>query len=1492
MQRTQNERILKTQPRAPAAEGLYDPRYEHDGCGVGFVASRGRAPSRQVVELALSALRRLVHRGAFGADPRSGDGAGILLQLPDRFLRREAATLGMRLPPPARYAVTSLFLPRHDGDRRLCERLVESCVGGAGLRVLGWRAVPCRPLAAGERARAVRPHLRQCFIGGASGVALERRLYPLRKRIEARGRELAFRDPCSQANFVVVSCSGRTLVYKGQLSATQLDRFYPDLRSPDLESCLAIFHQRFSTNTEPSWRLAQPFHGLGHNGEINTLRGNINWMRARERAWTTSVCGSDPADVLPVVEPGGSDSMGLDNAFELLLRTGRSLAEAVMMLMPPAWEADPECSPAEAAFYRYQARLLEPWDGPAAIAFTDGRAVGAALDRNGLRPARYLVTDELVVLASEVGVVTLPEHRIRQQGRLGPADILLVDTATGELTSTPELRRRVVRRHPYRRALARARVPLLAADPPAAPVALEHWHAAFGYSEEELERSLLVAAGSGHEAVASMGDDAPLAVLSSAPRLLFDYFSQGFAQVTNPPIDPIRERCVMSLRTSLGGGGDLLTAVPQVIPRVELEHPVLTCAALARLRSQTQLQSRTLRALFPAASGPSGLEPALDELCAGAESAVAAGVRLLILSDRETSSEFAPIPSLLAVGAVHHHLVRHGTRGRISLLVESAEPRSVHHLACLVGHGAEGVNPYLALWTVAASGRRELDSARLIDALAEGLRKVMSKLGISTFGGYCGAQAFETVGLCSSLVDRCFTGTPARLQGADMRVLAAEVLIRHARAFARSSAEAAGELGGHHRWRHGDERHGWNPVTVAALQQSVRLGDPERFNQFVAGADAPVEAATALRHLLEPVSRGSVPLPEVEPATAIVRRFVTGAMSLGALGQEAHETLALAMNQLGAKSNTGEGGEDGERFLPDAAGRSRRSAIKQVASARFGVSAHYLVNADELQIKIAQGAKPGEGGQLPGHKVDATIARLRHSPPGVELISPPPHHDIYSIEDLAQLIWDLRQANPRARLSVKLVAQAGVGTVAAGVVKAGATHLTISGHEGGTGAAPLSSIKHVGVPWELGLAETQQTLVRHGLRSQVTLQTDGGLRTGRDVMVAALLGAEEFGFATAALVASGCVLMRVCHLNTCPVGIATQDPVLRRRFAGQPEHVVRFFMLLAEDVRRHLAQLGFRSLGELVGRVEHLQSRSGPRPWKARGLDLAPLLHRPARADAAELRGQRPAAPSALDSRLGARLGLALDGRERRRVRSRVGNHDRAVGAWLSGEIARRHGASGLPEGTVRLRLVGVAGQSLGAWLVRGVSLTCVGSANDYPGKGLSHGRLVLRPPPGAAYRGDGHVIAGNVALYGATGGEAYFAGAAGERFAVRNSGAVAVVEGVGDHGCEYMTGGVVVVMGRVGRNFAAGMTGGRAYVFDASGELPRRLNRATVELGRPAPDEERELVRLLRRHRRLTGSERAQRLLSGWASNRREVLVVRPRGAAGDGAREAAPGA
>ncbi|MHB8394363.1 MAG: glutamate synthase large subunit [Candidatus Dormibacteria bacterium] len=1501
------------QPEQASDKGLYDPAWEHDACGVGFVATLRGGATRRIVDLGLSALGRLEHRGGTGADSKTGDGSGLMMELPELFLRRAAGEAGFVLPETGSFAVGQLFLPQNRKDRDACQSILEDEVRAASMEVVGWREVPCRPRAIGVVARAAQPALRQCFIadGRRPPDLFEAALYPLRKRVEARVSQLALSSTSSRELFCVVSLSSRTITYKGQLTAAQLAGFYPDLEADDLLSRFAVFHQRFSTNTQPSWRLAQPFRFISHNGEINTLRGNRNWMRARGGSWRHRICGVEAAALLPVIESGGSDSAAFDNTVELLVRSGRGLPEALMMMMPEAWEEVPELSSALRGFYAYHANLLEPWDGPAAIAFSDGRLVGAALDRNGLRPARYSVDRSgLVVLASEAGVIDMPAAEIAELGRLAPGQMLAVDLDRGLLLRNSDLKSEVADRSPWEswersqvvRLDDKLALPGEIELPTPSLAALSPYHRCFGYTEEELQGSLGFAASGGHELIASMGDDTALAALSHRPQLLFDYFSQGFAQVTNPPIDSIRERRIMSLRTTLGPGGDLLAPPPAVPPRVELTSPILTDSEMAQLRRPggRQLFCRTLAAVFPAVDGAAALGRALTTLAREAEEAVAQGVSILVLSDRDTGPDQVPIPSLLALGMVHQHLLNLTLRTKLSLVVESAEPRSVHHVACLIGHGAEAVNPYLALETAAAlASEDELPEPRsraqakqaYVAMLNEGLLKVISKMGVSTLASYCGAQVFEAVGIDDSVIQLCFPGTPSRLGGVGMDRLAQDALHRHRAGYGPRGLDHDREVGGEHRWRVGGAAHAWNPESVAALQHAARRNSRDRYEDFRRLADADDGPPVALRHLLQPAAGPGVPLEEVEAATEIVRRFATGAMSLGALGKEAHETLAIAMNRLGAKSNTGEGGEDPGRYrLADGDG-SRRSAVKQVASGRFGVTIEYLVNSDDIQIKMAQGAKPGEGGQLPGHKVDATIARLRHSKPGVGLISPPPHHDIYSIEDLAQLIWDLKQANSQARISVKLVSCAGIGTVAAGVAKARADHITISGHDGGTGAAPLSSIKHAGLPWELGLAETQQTLVRQGLRSRVVLQVDGGLRTGRDVVIAALLGADEFGFATAALVASGCVLMRVCHLNTCPVGIATQDPLLRRRFAGQPEHVISYLLMVAEDTRRWMAELGFRRFEEMIGRVDCLSTPSGPRGADSFELNLSPLLASPDPQAGALWRGSRGRDASArrhlrnqdhqleqaLDARVLKRLAGALEAGRPTSLRLPVTNRDRAVGTRISSEITRIHGSQGLPDDTFQLHLRGVAGQSLGAWLCPGITISCEGAGNDYPGKGLSGGRLIVHPSSELAVAAREQVIIGNVALYGATAGEAFFAGRAGERFAVRNSGATAVVEGVGDHGCEYMTGGTVLVLGSVGKNFGAGMTGGTVFLL-GSNLRPSNLNSGSVEVVRPHPLHVNHAMRLLQRHFDLTKSRWAGSLLTDYRLTAADLVEVVPR--------------
>ena len=1483
----------------PVRQGLYDPADEHDACGMGFVAHLRGERSREIVENALLLLHNLAHRGAAGSDPETGDGAGILLQIPHAFFWRECSALGFRLPEASTYGVGMAFLPQELDARASFVDIIELAATNEGCRVLGWRDVPTDPQHAGSDARRAQPAVRQFFVARTTlevetddGATLERTLYLIRKRIErqVRAREWAAEHTC-----YIASLSSRTVVYKGMLRADQLRGFYPDLGHASVVSGLALVHSRFSTNTFPSWPLAHPYRFVAHNGEINTVRGNRQWMRVREALLESQRFGDDASVLHPILAEGQSDSASFDNVLELLVLAGRPLAHAMAMLIPEAWERD-ESMPAERrAFYEYHASLMEPWDGPAAIAFTDGRRIGAMLDRNGLRPARYLVTDDdVVVLASEAGALPMANDRIRAKGRLEPGRMLLVNTLQGRLLDDEEVKAELVSLRPYRRWISEQRVALPSSDPRATmrrdEESLAQLQRAFGYTREELRMVLAPMADSGEEPVGSMGNDTPLAVLSRRPQLLFNYFRQLFAQVTNPAIDPIREQMVMSLATFLGPQANLLDEKPEHAKQIRLEQPILDESALAKLRTiaEPTLQPLTLAALFRVADGRDALSPALDAVCAAAERAVRSGIGILILSDRGANAAWAPIPSLLAVAAVHHHLARIGLRAHTSLVVETAEARTVPHVALLVAYGAGGVCPYLALETVDALARGgELADgdttharAAYVKAIGKGLLKVLSKMGISTLQSYCGAQICEAVGLDASLTSRHFTGTTSRIGGIGLDVVAEEVLMRHEPAFAAGDDEAQHLDGGSdYHFRIEGEHHHWNPGTIAALQHATRSNSAASFRAFSELADAE-SAHTTLRGLFDFVDQPPIALDEVEPATEIVRRFVTGAMSFGSISAEAHETLALAMNQLGGRSNTGEGGEDRGRF-----GTNRASAIKQVASARFGVTTEYLVDAQELQIKISQGAKPGEGGQLPGHKVDAVIARTRCATEGVTLISPPPHHDIYSIEDLKQLIHDLREVNPSAAISVKLVSESGVGTIAAGVAKAHADLICISGDSGGTGAAPLSSIKHAGIPWELGLAEVQQTLLLNDLRGRVRLQTDGQLKTGRDVVIAAMLGADEFGFATAPLIAEGCVMMRKCHLNTCPVGIATQDPVLRAKFTGQPEHIVNYFFFVAGEVREHMARLGVRTMAELTGRTELLRSRVATDHWKARHLDVSSMLAVPERAVAASsprrFVGAEPSVSHfTLEAEVSALALPALERGDRVNATLQVRNVHRSIGTRLSGDIARAYGAQGLADGTVSLRCEGSAGQSFGAFAVRGVALELVGEANDYVGKGLSGGRIVVRAPRGVHFMPEETVIVGNTVLYGATSGEAYFGGVAGQRFAVRNSGATAVVEGVGDHGCEYMTGGVVVVLGRTGRNFAAGMSGGMAFVLDESErrEFAMRCNRALVELSTVDRAEDRALLRrLVEQHARYTGSARARSLLSRWESVLRDFVAVVP---------------
>ncbi len=1482
----------------PPRHGLYDPAHEHDACGVGFVAHIKGRRSNAIVREALQVLVNLQHRGACGSESNTGDGAGILIQTPDRFLRKEAARLGFDLPSEGEYAVGLVFLPRNAETRERIQAVFERTIEEEGQRLLGWRDVPTDNRLVGRSAAAVEPVFRQIFIARGHGMrprdiaAFERKLYVIRRRVEFAVDRLA--SPEANA-FHVVSLSPRTLTYKGMLTADQLEAMFPDLADADVESALALVHQRFSTNTFPSWPLAHPYRFVAHNGEFNTLRGNINWMKAREALCRSELLGPDLQKVLPVIREGGSDTATFDNVLELLVMAGRSLPHALLMMIPEPWQADEAMSPARRAFYEYHASLMEPWDGPASIAFTDGTVIGAMLDRNGLRPSRYYVTDDdRVVMASEVGVLDIAPDRVLAKGRLRPGRMFLVDTDAGRIVDDEEIKDRLAAEHPYRDWLDRHLVAI--GDLPPAPYAMPPNHetvvrrqVAFGYTEEDLKLLLGPMALAGEEPLGSMGTDTPLAVLSARPRLLFDYFKQLFAQVTNPPLDAIREELVTSMASTIGPERNLLKAEPASCRQITIEYPVIDNDELAKLRyiSAPGFRSTTLSTVFRPDGGATALETALNNLCAQATLAIESGHTILILSDRAVGDRHAPIPSLLATSAVHQHLVREGRRTRCALVVESGDAREVHHVALLLGYGAGAVNPYLAFETLEDMiRRRSLDITReraivnYIRALNKGILKVMSKMGISTLQSYCGAQIFEAVGLDPALVEKYFTWTPSRIGGAGLDVIAEEARRRHARAWTAEGDDApALDAGGEYQWRREGEHHLFNPDTVQKLQHATRSGQYRIYKEYTALVDDQSRRLGTLRGLFDlREAPAPIPIEEVEPVEAILRRFATGAMSYGSISQEAHETIAIAMNRLGAKSNTGEGGEDPARNVPDANGDSRRSAIKQVASARFGVTSEYLASADDIQIKMAQGAKPGEGGQLPGHKVYPWIAKVRHSTPGVTLISPPPHHDIYSIEDLAQLIYDLQHANPRARIHVKLVAEVGVGTVAAGVAKAHADVVLISGHDGGTGASPLTAIKHSGIPWEIGLAEAQQVLRLNNLRDRIVVQVDGQMKTGRDVIVAALLGAEEFGFATAPLVVSGCVMMRVCHLNTCPVGIATQDPELRKNFTGRPEFVENFFRFIAQDVREWMARLGFRTMDEMIGRADRLDARRAVDHWKAAGVDLGPLLQpaRNAEGPRRAVRGQTRPAETALDRELLAQSAPALTKMRRVSLDLPISNRDRAAGTLLGYAVTRRYGAAGLPDGTIRVRFTGSAGQSFGAFLPRGITLAIEGDANDHWGKGLSGGRLVLVPPRTATFAADENVIVGNVALYGATGGEAYACGVAGERFAVRNSGATAVVEGVGDHGCEYMTEGRVVVLGPTGRNFAAGMTGGVAYVFDESGEFGRRCNTGTVDLEWVADDEV--LRALVERHARLTNSARAARLLGDWLSARERFVKVMPR--------------
>ncbi len=1493
---------------APAASaGLYDSSYEHDACGVGFVADLSGRPTQNTVARALDVLRNLEHRGAQGSDPDTGDGAGILTQIPDGFFRRAC---GFPLPSAGEYAAGLAFLPADAARAEAARAAVERLAVDEGLSVLGWREVPHEPDSCGQAARSVMPSLSQLFVasGGESGLTLDRRAFCLRKRAE------------HEAGVYFASLSSRTLVYKGMLTAPQLGPFFPDLSDPDFASALALVHSRFSTNTFPSWPLAHPYRFIAHNGEINTVRGNRNWMRAREAMLASplfprSADGRGIERLLPILDGRASDSASFDECLELLHLGGRSLPHAILMMIPEPWENHAEMDPALRAFYRFHATVMEPWYGPAAVAFTDGTVIGAVLDRNGLRPGRDWVThDGLVVLASEVGVLDLDPASIARKGRLAPGRIFLCDTGSGQILEDSEVKAALAAEHPYQEWLHAGLMDLddlpdrerdLAGRDQLTGPELTKRQLLAGYTEEELRVLLAPMARAGEEPVGSMGTDTPVAVLSQRPRLVYDYFTQMFAQVTNPPLDAIREEMVTSLATMVGPEGNLLEPTPASCRQLVFPYPVISDEELAKLvhindeGNLPGFASHVVDGRYRVGGGGAALSDRLAEIRREVSAAIAEGARIIVLSDRDghgEGSSLAPIPSLLLTGAVHHHLVRERTRTQVGLIVETADAREAHHIALLVGYGAAAVNPYLALATVADlvhSGVLENVSARkakanLAKSLGKGLLKIMSKMGVSTVASYTGAQIFEAIGLGPEVIDACFAGTTSRLGGVGFGALAADVAARHARAVpARPDARAHRRLetGGEYQWRREGEPHLFNPETVFKLQHATRTRRYEIFKEYTRLVDDQSAQLMTVRGLLRPRGldgtagdREPIGVEDVEPVEAIVRRFSTGAMSYGSISAEAHETLAIAMNRLGARSNTGEGGEDPQRFLPDPDGDLRRSAIKQVASGRFGVTSEYLVNADDIQIKMAQGAKPGEGGQLPGHKVYPWIARTRYSTPGVGLISPPPHHDIYSIEDLAQLIHDLKNANPAARIHVKLVSEVGVGTVAAGVAKAHADVVLISGHDGGTGAAPLTSIKHAGTPWELGLAETQQTLLRNGLRERIVVQVDGQLKTGRDVIIAAMLGAEEFGFASAPLVVSGCVMMRVCHLDTCPVGVATQNPELRKRFSGKPEFVVNFFEFIATEVREYLAALGFRTLDEVVGRADLLDAATVVGEWKAAGLDISPVLHRPALPVGASLR-RTSAQDHGLDRALDHTLiqlaeGALADGTPVS-LELPVRNVNRTVGTMLGHEVTKRWGGKGLPDDTIDISFTGSAGQSFGAFLPRGITLRLSGDANDYLGKGLSGGRIVVAPDPRATFVAQQQIIAGNVIGYGATSGEIFLRGVVGERFCVRNSGAAAVVEGTGDHGCEYMTGGVAVVLGRTGRNFAAGMSGGIAYLLDAD---VRHVNHQMVDLEAIESADAVRLRDLLERYEAETGSEVAASLLVDWQAALARFTKIMPK--------------
>ena len=1489
-------------PNQQRPQGLYDPQHEHDGCGVGFVVDVKGRPSNQILRDALQILVNLRHRGACGCETNTGDGAGVLFQIPHEFLKKKCEQVGFALPGPKQYGVGMLYLPPDPAERYKAEKLLEEIVAEAGLPFLGWRSVPTNDRTLGKTARYSEPLIRQVFIGRPATItddlAFERQLYIVRKLAE---KGIRYSGIKGGDWFYFASLSCRTIVYKGMLMSEQLQEFYPELNDPSLATALALVHSRFSTNTFPSWYRAHPYRYLAHNGEINTLRGNVNWMHARQSMLASPVWGPNIKQLFPIICEDGSDSAMFDNMIEFLVLSGRSLPHAMMMCIPEPWEHHESMPDDKRAFYEYHSCLQEPWDGPASVAFTDGVQIGACLDRNGLRPSRYYVTkDDRVIMASEVGVLDIAPENIARKGRLQPGRMFLIDTAQGRIVNDDELKQNLANEHPYRQWLVENLIKLEQLPvPPPRPAPDHHTilerQQAFGYTFEDLRFILGPMAREGVQPIGAMGNDTPLAVLSNKPQMLYSYFKQLFAQVTNPPLDCIREEVITSTVTRLGNEANLLQPKPTSCRVIELPTPILTEDELAQLEHLQRPGFKPVRLpmLFPAAGGAAALERALEDLFAQARTAIANGHNLLILSDRGVNAQQAALPALLVISGLHHHLIREGTRTRCSIVLDTGEPREVHHFALLIGYGASAICPYLAFETLDDMLREGLlpglDHKTAIKnygkAVTKSVVKTMAKMGISTIQSYRGAQIFEAVGLNHAFVEKYFTWTATRIEGVGLEEIARETLARHRLAFPqRPGSEAVLEPGGQYQWRKDGEYHLFNPETIHLLQAATRGGDYKVFQQYSALVNNQAEHLCTLRGLLDfKFDQPPVPLAEVESVDSIVKRFKTGAMSYGSISQEAHEALAVAMNRLGGKSNTGEGGEDPARYVREANGDSKNSAIKQVASGRFGVTSDYLVHAQELQIKMAQGAKPGEGGELPGRKVYPWIAKTRHSTPGVGLISPPPHHDIYSIEDLAELIHDLKNANRTARISVKLVAEVGVGTVAAGVAKAHADVILISGYDGGTGASPISSIKHAGIPWELGLAETHQTLVLNDLRSRVVVETDGQLKTGRDVAIAALLGAEEFGFATGPLVTLGCIMMRVCHLNTCPVGVATQDPRLRARFAGSADYVVNFMRFIAEELREIMAQLGFRTLNEMVGRADRLVARRALEHWKARGLDFTKILAQPDM-DASIGRYCREAQDHGIESSLDVTqlLGLCRPALERgQKVRATVPikNVHRVVGTITGSEITKQYGPQGLPDGTIELTFTGSAGQSFGAFIPRGMTLTLEGDANDYVGKGLSGGRIIVYPPAASTFAAEENIIIGNVALYGATSGEAFIRGMAGERFAVRNSGATAVVEGCGDHGCEYMTGGRTVILGATGRNFAAGMSGGVAYVYDAAGDFASRCNPAGVGLG-PVTEaaELAELKQLIERHGDYTKSTQAWKILAGWDRQRTQFVKVLPK--------------